>query len=228
MIIFVDGIDGSGKTTLIRHLATALNSSGIEAVVSSPLWRYLPTIAAPEQFASWVVSTPGMDVAEALIGAMIDRLDDLRDLSVAQDRVRLVDRGPKTVYASARAHACERRTAIEPLRERLAASVRALTDVQPCLAIELGDGVEALRTALPRLTPHQTVTLGYLGYLQAFVTEMHTFGDWPGLPTQRLDVSMSAESNCAAVLKSLRFPSPRNGRADAGAAVPANRRDWRT
>ncbi|MEV1013247.1 hypothetical protein AB0I89_22175 [Micromonospora sp. NPDC049801] len=228
MIIFVDGIDGSGKTTLIGHLAAALNRSGAEAVVSSPLWRYLPTIAAAEQFASWVVSTTGLDVAEALITAMIDRLDDLRDLSVAQDHVHLVDRGPKTVYASARAHAYERRTAIEPLRERLATSVRALTDVHPCVAIELGDGVEALRTALPRLTSSQTVTPGYLGYLQALATEMHTFGDWPGLPTQRLDISMSTESNCAAILESLRLPSPRNGRADVGAGVSANRRDWRT
>ncbi|MDG4778980.1 hypothetical protein O7614_04885 [Micromonospora sp. WMMD961] len=224
MIIFVDGIDGSGKTTLIRHLATALNSSGIEAVVSSPLWRYLPMIAAPEQFASWVVSTPGMDVAEALIGAMIDRLDDLRDLSVAQDRVHLVDRGPKTVYASARAHAHERHTAFEPLRENLAASVRALTDVQPCVAIELGEGEEALQMALPRLTSSQTVTPGYLRYLQAFAIEMHTFGDWPGLPTQRLDVSVSAEFNCATVIESLRLPTIRNGRADVGEAAPANRR----
>lgn len=163
MIIFVDGIDGSGKTALIRHLATALNSSGIEAVVSSPLWRYLPTIAAPEQFASWAVSTAGMNVAEALIGAMIDRLDDLRDLSVAQDPVYLVDRGPKTVYASARAHAHERHTAFELLWENLAASVRALTDVQPSVAIELGEGEEALQTALARLTSSQTVTPGYLG-----------------------------------------------------------------
>ncbi|MEO3771368.1 hypothetical protein [Micromonospora sp. B9E7] len=225
MIIFVDGIDGSGKTTLIRHLATALNSSGIEAVVSSPLWRYLPTIAAPEQFASWVVSTPGMDVAEALIGAMIDRLDDLRDLSVAQDRVRLVDRGPKTVYASAHAHA--RHTEFEPLREHLAASVRALTDVQPCVSIELGEGEEALQTALPRLTSSQTVTPGYLRYLQAFATEMHTSGDWPGLPTQRLDVSMSAESNCVAVIESLCLQTIMNSRADVGAAVPAHGRDRR-
>ncbi|MEW2386047.1 hypothetical protein AB0873_28700 [Micromonospora sp. NPDC047707] len=228
MIIFVDGIDGSGKTTLIRHLATALNRSGTEAAVSSPLWRYLPTIAAPEQFASWVVSTPGVEVAEALILAMIDRLDDFRSLSVAQDRVHLVDRGPKTVYASARAHAHERRTAFEPLREHLAASVRALADVQPCMAIELGEGKEALQVALPRLTSSQTVTPGYLGYLQAFAREMHAFGDWPGLPTQRLDVSISAESNCAAVIESLRLPTIRNGRADVGAAVPANGRDRQT
>lgn len=224
MIIFVDGIDGSGKTTLIRHLATALTSSGIEAVVSSPLWHYLPTIAAREQFASWVVSTPGMDVAEALIGAMIDRLNDLRDLSVAQDRVHLVDRGPKTVYTSARAHAHERHTAFEPLREILAASVRALTDVQPCVAIELGEGEKALQTALPRLISSQTVTPGYLGYLQAFATEMRTSGDWPGLPTKRLDVSISAESNCVAVIESLRLPTITNGRAVIGAVVPASGR----
>ncbi|MEV0427897.1 hypothetical protein [Micromonospora sp. NPDC050495] len=225
MIIFIDGIDGSGKTTLIRHLATGLNRSGTEAVVSSPLWRYLPTIAAPEQFASWVVNTTGMDVAEALIGAMIDRLDDLRDLSVAQDRVHLVDRGPKTVYASARAHAHERHTAFEPLRENLAASVRALTNVQPCVAIELGEGEKALQTALPRLTSSQTVTPGYLGYLQAFAAEMHISGDWPGLPTKRLDVSMSAESNFVAVIDSLCLAPLTNGRADVGAAVPASGRD---
>ncbi|MEU8331647.1 hypothetical protein [Micromonospora sp. NPDC048839] len=227
MIIFVDGIDGSGKTTLIGHLVAALNRGGAEARVSGLLWRYLPTIAAPEQFDSWIVSTTGLDVAEALITAMIDRLDDLRALSVAQDRVHLVDRGPKTVYASARAHAYERRTSIEPLRERLAASVRALTDVQPCVSIELGEGEEALRTALPRLTSSQTVTPAYLGYLQAFATEMYASGDWPGLPTQRLDVSMSAESNCVAVIESLCLQTIMNGRADVGAAVPAHGRDRR-
>ncbi|MET8307778.1 hypothetical protein [Micromonospora sp. NPDC005173] len=203
MIIFVDGIDGSGKTTLIRHLAAALNGSGAEAAVSSPLWRYLPTIAAPEQFASWVVSTTGMDVAEALIGAMIDRLDDLRGLSVGRDRVYLVDRGPKTVYASARAHASERHGALEPLWKRLALSVRALNDVQPCMAIELGEGKNALKVALPRLTLSQTATPGYLKYLRSFAKEMHTSLDWSGLPTQRLDVSSPIELNCAAVMAEL-------------------------
>ncbi|WP_157745752.1 hypothetical protein [Micromonospora purpureochromogenes] len=210
MIIFVDGIDGSGKTTLIRHLAAALNRSGTEAAAFSPLWRYLPTIAAPEQFASWVVSTTGMEVAEPLIGAMIERLDDLRGLSVGQNRVHLVDRGPKTVYASARAHASERRAALEPLRKRLAVSVRALNHVQPCMAVELGEGEEALKVALPRLTSSQTVTPRYLRYLRSFATEMHTGGDWPGLPTQRLHVSGPIELNCAAVIESLRLPSASN------------------
>ncbi|MEU5945942.1 hypothetical protein ABZ793_10315 [Micromonospora sp. NPDC047465] len=210
MIIFVDGIDGSGKTTLIRHLAAALNSTGTEAAVSSPLWRYLPTIAAPEQFASWVLSATGMEVAEALIGAMIDRLDDLRGLSFGQNRMHLVDRGPKTVYASALAHARERHAALELLRKRLAVSVRALTDVQPCTAIELGEGDGALQVTLPRLTLSQTVPPGYLRYLRSFAREMHTGGDWPGLPTQRLDASSPIEISCAAVIESLRLLTTRN------------------
>ncbi|NJP30587.1 hypothetical protein [Micromonospora thermarum] len=209
MIIFVDGIDGSGKSTLIRHLAAALNRSGAEAAVSSPLWRYLPTIAAPEQFATWVLNTTGKDVAEALIRAMIDRLDDLRDMSRGQDRVYLVDRGPKTVYASARAHARERHAALEPLRKRLAVSVQALNAVQPCMAIELGEGENALKVALQRLESSQTVTPGYLKYLRSFATEMHTTDDWPGLPMQRLDASSPIEVNCAAAIESLRVGATR-------------------
>ncbi|MFJ1537554.1 hypothetical protein ACIODS_03320 [Micromonospora chalcea] len=207
----MDGIDGSGKTTLIRHLAAALNRSGAGASVSSPLWRYLPTIAAPEQFASWVLSTTGKDIAEALIRAMIDRLDDLRDLSRGQDRVYLVDRGPKTVYASARAHARQPHAALEPLRKRLAVSVQALNDVQPCTAIELGKkGENALKVALPRLESSQTVTPRYIKYLRSLATEMHTAGDWPGLPTQPLDASSPIELNCAAVIESLRVGANRN------------------
>lgn len=217
MIIFVDGIDGSGKTTLIRHLASSLSHNGTEAAISSPLWRYLPMIAAPEQFASWVVSTTGTKVAKAIIKAMIDRLDELRDLSLTQERVHLVDRGPKTVYASAHAHAHahKRHTALEPLREHLAASVRTLTDVQPCVAIELGQGEKALQIALSRLTSSQTVTPKYLRYLQAFAAEMHTSGDWPGLPTQRIGVSSSVEFNCVAVIESLCLSTITNDRAHA-------------
>jgi cytidylate kinase len=88
MIIFVDGIDGSGKTTLVRHIAAALHRSGTEVAESSPLWRFLPAIAAPEEFGSWVISATGMHVAEALIGAMVDRLDELRSHSVGQSRVQ--------------------------------------------------------------------------------------------------------------------------------------------
>ncbi|MEU7609405.1 hypothetical protein [Micromonospora sp. NPDC049204] len=202
MILFVDGIDGSGKTTLVRHLHEALNSADIDTHVAEPLWQHLTPITAPEQFGPWVTSSSGTEVAIALVRAMIGRIDGLRRGSEKQTSVHLVDRGPKTVYASALAQAGGHHAKLGDLRELLANAVRALQETQPCTAVELG-AEDALGAALPRLEKVQPVTPRYLRYLRTFAEEMRVGPDWPGLPTQRVSSFASVEDSCRAVLAAL-------------------------
>ncbi|WP_431728498.1 hypothetical protein [Verrucosispora sp. TAA-831] len=202
MILFVDGIDGSGKTTLIRRLRDAITRGGTSAYTAEPLWRYLDAITAPEQFGGWVTSSGGLDVAEALMTAMARRVDDLRGRDPQQPHVLLVDRGPKTVYASARAHAKQQRDKLAPVRALLAEAVRALQDSQPCVAVELSTGA-ALDVALPRIELAQAVTPRYLRYLHAFSEEMDAESDWPDLPAHRLSPSAPVDQNCRATVEAL-------------------------
>ncbi|MCG5467048.1 hypothetical protein MED01_006098 [Micromonospora sp. MED01] len=202
MILFVDGIDGSGKTALVRHLHETLGSADIDTYVAEPLWRHLTPITAPEQFGPWVTSSSGTEVAIALVRAMIGRINSLRRGGEKHTRVHLVDRGPKTVYASALAHAGGHHTELGDLRELLANAVRALQETQPCKAVELG-AEDALGVALPRLAKIQAVSPQYLRYLRTFAEEMRTGSDWPGLPTQRVNSFASVDDSCRAVLAAL-------------------------
>ncbi|WP_431884239.1 hypothetical protein [Micromonospora gifhornensis] len=106
MIVFIDGPDGSGKSTLVARLGPALVTHGRTVTHAPPLWSYLNEMSAPEEFAPWVRTTPGIEIAHALLEAKTRRIESL--ITTAGTRrahdVTLVDRGPKTEICSARAH----------------------------------------------------------------------------------------------------------------------------
>jgi thymidylate kinase len=109
VIAFVDGIDGTGKSTLINGLLDEFAQEGAPAILAPPLWTFLDPISSPEQFGPWVQDTSGAEVGRHLLLAMTHRVDKLRaDVAhkvIDHGAVILVDRGPKTVVCSGRAHA---------------------------------------------------------------------------------------------------------------------------
>jgi hypothetical protein len=182
MIVFLDGVDGSGKTTLIRHLTTSLAAGGRDVHVAWPLWPFLTTITAPDDFPAWVTGTPGTCVAHALLEAQTTRIQHLGERGTSAG-VLLVDRGPKTVDASARAHAG---AAADPrqmhARQGLQQATAALLHQHRCLSIEL-DARAGHDTVVGRLHAEPPMLPRYRVYLAAFNAAMTTSPPWPGLPT---------------------------------------------
>lgn len=195
MIVFVDGPDGSGKTTLISGLHRELLRAGRSAVLAPALWKFIDEIDRPEAFATWVIGRPGTEVASALIHAMDARLLWLKD---STDRRRigdivLVDRGVRTVVCSARAHIqsegrADPPAALASLSEqatRLVNQLPALAVAEPCLAVEIrmpSPGI-AFDLITKRLTQREELSSQYLRYLQRLCAElsMNTDSSIPGL-----------------------------------------------
>ncbi|MGC5033951.1 AAA family ATPase [Micromonospora sp. DT229] len=219
MIVFIDGPDGSGKSTLIAHLAPALVAHGRTVAHAPPLWTYLNELSAPEDFAPWVRTTTGSQIAHALLEAKTRRIQWLITTAarLAQDVV-LVDRGPKTVICSALAH---HKTGI-PLpndpqlpypstdqnRAQLEQHVHRLAAFEACTSIELRlpEQPGGLDVILPRLSQREELPPSYVGYLDALIAEMATFS-WAVLPLLPLDatagVAVNAEASLTSVLGGL-------------------------
>ncbi|MEU6022653.1 hypothetical protein [Micromonospora sp. NPDC047134] len=64
MIVFLDGPDGSGKSTLIARLDSALVTHERTVTHAPPLWTYLDELSAPEDFGPWVQTTPGIQIVK--------------------------------------------------------------------------------------------------------------------------------------------------------------------
>ena len=203
MILFVDGIDGTGKSTLIDHLLVQMAREEAPVTLAPPLWKYLATLARAEEFAGWVRFTPGVEIAQHLLAGMCRRLDDigskLANGAISSDTLVLVDRGPKTVACSAWAHAS---TGQGPCgaRDSLADDVRALEGRTTCLtASATVSAVELVHPAadliLDRVRQSEEVTPDYERYLRAFADRMTMAGPWPGLVRLALAADGDIASN---------------------------------
>ncbi|MGC5052827.1 AAA family ATPase [Micromonospora sp. DT48] len=224
MIVFIDGPDGSGKSTLIDNLAPALVAHGRTVTHAPPLWTYLNELSAPEDFAPWARTTPGIQIAHALLEAKTRRIEWL--ITTAGTRrahdVVLVDRGPKTVICSALAH---HKTGIpspdDPRlrppsngqhRARVEQHIRHLVAVEACMSMELRLPEQSadLDLVLGRLAKREELTSTYVRYLTALVAEMAAFS-CTVLPLLPLDaaagIAANTEAGLTPVLGRLAAPS---------------------
>jgi hypothetical protein len=212
MILFVDGVDGSGKSTLIEGLLDRLAALGNPAVLAPPLWISLTTIKEPEEFAPWVQRTPGTDVARHLLSAMCRRVDKLRaDLAHGIARAEtlvIADRGPKTTVCSALAHASTGDPEDRPDRNHepsLAECIDSLEGRVACLAATTRVGAIELihRTpelVLRRLAALEELTPEYERYLRAFADQMTTALPWTGIRWLGLPADADLAANIASAL----------------------------
>lgn len=201
-VVFLDGVDGSGKTTMIRRLAQDLHVQPVH--IADPLWRYLPAVTVPADFPDWVTTTPAADVAVDLLDACVRRLDQIRHhlATPGPASVILVDRGPRTVAASARAHLATGATtasAADPdaamTRLRTTAMQVALADT--CVTVELK--VESYDAILHRLADSERADAQYLRYLRALLCYFQNEVPWPGVRRITLDATANIAANVASV-----------------------------
>jgi hypothetical protein len=212
MILFVDGVDGSGKSTLIEGLLDRLAASGTPAVLAPPLWISLTPINQPEEFASWVQRTPGIEVARHLLAGMCRRVEKLKaDVvhGIARAETLVVaDRGPKTTVCSALAHAATGDGETQPgstdgpslseCIDTLAERIACLTASTGVAAVELIHGTQDL--LLRRLAPLEELSPDYERYLRAFSDQMTTAIPWPGIRCLNLPADADLESNISSTL----------------------------
>jgi hypothetical protein len=209
----IDGIDGSGKTTLIERLLDRLAASGSPAVLAPPLWVSLAPIAEPEDFARWVRCTPGVEVARHLLEGMCRRVDKLRADVVhgiaRPDTLVVADRGPKTTVCSALAHAATGggdasdpcmggQRSLPECIDVLEGHVAGLTASTRVAAVELIHGTPDL--ALRRLAPLEELSADYELYLRAFADRMATALPWPGIRSLNLPADSDPGSNLSSTL----------------------------
>lgn len=212
MILFVDGVDGTGKSTLIEGLLDRLAASGTPAVLAPPLWISLTPINQPEEFAPWVRRTRGIEVARQLLAGMCRRVDKLKaDLIHGIARAETLvgaDRGPKTTVCSALAHAAigdgETRPdggdepSLSECIDTLENRVARLTASTEVAAVELIHGTPDL--VLRRLAPLEKLSPNYERYLRVFADQMATALPWPGIRSLNLPADADLESNISSTL----------------------------
>lgn len=206
-ILFLDGVDGAGKSTMINRLEQALTGRPIH--VAPPLWTYLPAITEPAEFARWVVATPAFEVAASLLDADAQRLTALRRRAARGGAgwIALVDRGPRTVTASASAQVAAVTATSRPsplpvdAARRHDIAVTRLAAVEDCISIELQ--VKDYGEIAHRLTAEERANQRYQRYLATFLDRF--LADNGGSRPERLtlDATADIETNVASVLAAL-------------------------
>jgi len=209
-VIFVDGVDGAGKTTLINQLAAHIWHPSVR--IAPPLWSYLPMITDPSMFAGWVTSTDPLQVATALLTAQTERIDEIHAqvTGVRPAPMVLVDRGATTVIASARAHLLTTAEAgnahaepswleqVGPAVARLRAAARRLSTATDCVALELS--VTDYRHILSRLSSEDRDNRDYVRYLHTFLAEFQTIERPPDTRRLTLDATAPPEDSLRTAL----------------------------
>lgn len=107
LLVYLDGADGSGKTTQTDLLFRRLTESHTDVKLAPRLGEFLDCGDDGRSFRQWVTSTAPEIVNEAMLQASNDRVT--RELNTGRDCIVLLDRGPLTVYASCVARLMQRR-----------------------------------------------------------------------------------------------------------------------
>ena len=94
VVMFFDGVDGTGKTTLLHAVAERLARP--DHLIAAPLRQFLPAIDRPEAFAHWVTSTQPEQIEVALLDAQTARVRAIPVQLVREPGTAvLADRGPR-------------------------------------------------------------------------------------------------------------------------------------
>jgi hypothetical protein len=211
MIVFIEGPDGSGKTTLTTGLSQELAKLELRTAICRPLWQFLPFLDRPESFAAWVITTPGEEVGQALLSAMTAQIALIAE-QCSSGRIVLVDRGPTTVECSARAHAgpAAATATFITAHEELQRHMLSLTASTDCRAVHLttsGSQSDLRR----RLSADETITSRYSTYLAALNENFRQSRHWPGIPTMDLNTWNPAQENLKKALNGI-LALPMNSR----------------
>lgn len=206
VVVFLDGVDGAGKTTLLHRLVERFQDQRI--VVAPPLWQHLPAIINPDDFADWVTTTEPARVAVDLLTGQHARIaviqQTMRDVN---EPAVLVDRGPRTIEASARAHLGTVPVPdtidadVERHVTRLRDAVRQLAEACGCLSIALT--ARSYDEIVDRLTDDEKRNHAYLRYLHRFLDQFRTTRNIDGVSTLALAATDALDRNCSSAERAI-------------------------
>jgi hypothetical protein len=118
----------------------------------------------------------------------------------------LVDRGPRTVEASAHAHLhsgvpATTGSALAPDRAAMRTAATELAAAQPCLSVELT--VEDYDPIIDRLSDHDRRNPAYLHYLRTFLHRFHRTEHLDGLRRLQLHAVAPTQDNADAAASAI-------------------------
>jgi hypothetical protein len=167
-----DGPDGCGKSTLLAEVIKYLTSRNIQVHKGPTLGDFLPTGNNADAFRDWILSTNGLDIANALIGAASRRIETILKSECAGAHILLIDRGSLTIRLSAITHGMgtdersEQQVLIaltDPLK-KLAYLDKKMRDLVPVRTVVILPRF-GMRTIEHRLSVNEVISDRYFRYL---------------------------------------------------------------